>query len=181
MKKDITKYEVINSALKCFESKGIKLSILDIAQDLNTSKRTIYNFFDSKDSLLYCAIDYVFDDIERQHLSIISEDIDSLVKLKRILSVYPAVINIDNLQIDKIAQLNPPVYELIVNHFATKWELTLEVYERCKTECLIRDFSSDAFRATMLGVYEQVMHFANHHELLIECIDMVFAGLEINN
>lgn len=178
MRGEITKENVVKSVLKCFDKKGIKFSTDDVAKDLKTSKRTIYNYFQSKDDMMRCAIDYVFEDIEKQHKQIVAGDKNWLDKLIEILLVYPSVINLKDVDLKNIERLNPELYLLIREHFSTKWELTFEVFEKCKEEGLIKPIDKNVFRAIFLGIYEQSIENARHKDILQECVQTVFEGLK---
>lgn len=179
MRSEITREDVVKSVLKCFDRSGIKFSTDDVAKDLKTSKRTIYNHFQSKDDMMRCAIDYVFDDIELQHKQIVASDKNWLDKLIEILLVYPSVINLNGVDLKNIERLNPQLYSLIIEHFSTKWELTFEVFERCKEEGLIKQIDQSVFRAIFLGIYEQSIENARHQDVLKECVRVVFEGLKV--
>lgn len=178
MKTELTRENVIKSVLRCFDKKGIKLSTDDVAKDLKTSKRTIYNYFKSKDDMMRCAISYVFDDIERQHKLIVASDKNWLDKLIEILLVYPSVINLNGVDLKNIQRLNPDLYMLILENFSTKWDLTFEVFEKCKEEGLIKQIDKSVFRAIFLGIYEQSIENTQHQEILKECVKVVFDGLK---
>lgn len=177
MKTEITKENVIKSVLKCFDKKGIKLSTDDVAKELKTSKRTIYTYFQSKDDMMRCAISYIFADIERQHKIIVASDKNWLDKLIEILLVYPSVINLNGVDLKNIQRLNPDLYLLILENFATKWDLTFEVFEHCKEQGLIKQIDKEVFRAIFLGIYEQSIENPHHQEILKECVRVVFDGL----
>lgn len=177
----IQQREIIKATINRIENAGAKFSMLDIAKDLRTSKRTLYKYFNSKEELVAEAINYVFEDIERQHLDILKLDISCIEKLKKILMVYPTNINMNNIQINKIIESNPDVGKLLDNQFSIKWDLTLNVFDECVKNGEINNFSREAFRSTMLGIYETVIVYPNHQQLMEECVKMVFNGLENKN
>ena len=56
------KERIIAQAMRMFVSQGIKsVRMDDIAQQLGVSKRTLYEFFGDKESLLYLSMEYFFE------------------------------------------------------------------------------------------------------------------------
>ena len=173
------KEDIIKAVIKIFESKGLKFSVLDIATYLKTSKRTIYKFFENKESLLISAVDYVFDDIEKQHYEILKTDRDILSKLIDILLVYPRFVDVQNIEFEESIKEDENFYRLVKEHLTSKWDLTLSVFEQCKNQKLIKDIPNSVFREIMLSIYDSSMTFTNNKEILRNCVEALFYGLKI--
>ncbi|MEG2085087.1 MAG: helix-turn-helix domain-containing protein [Clostridia bacterium] len=175
----INKNDIIKVAIKYIEEKSIDFTILDVAKILKTSKRTIYQSFVSKNALIAEAIEYIFTDIKLQHYEILKQDINSLEKLYNILLVYPRVVNFDKISLNKIVQNYPNIYAQIDKQLAGNWELTLEVFNQCKSEGFVdTQVNNDEFRLIMLGIYEQSLNFPNHQEMLKKSLHIVFNGIK---
>lgn len=51
---------IIQEAINLYRIKGLSLTMNDIAQSLHIAKKTIYKYFDSKESLLQGVVEYGF-------------------------------------------------------------------------------------------------------------------------
>ena len=52
----MTNEEIIVSATRQFEKQGLKFTMLDVAKDLHIAKKTIYQFYPSKEELLIAMV-----------------------------------------------------------------------------------------------------------------------------
>lgn len=173
----IDKETVILAAIKLFETKGIKFTMLEVSKCLKTSKRTLYEHFDSKEALVKSTVDYLFEEIEKEHKKILEMALPSNVKLKKILEVYPHSINFDVIKFDKILELNPKLYDYIDKQLSMKWDLTLNIFKECVKEGSITPISPEVFKTIILGIYEQSLKYSNHKQIMAESIEAVFCGL----
>lgn len=83
MKKGKTKEQILDSAMILFQNKGYdKTSMEDVAQTVQLAKRSIYNYFPSKESLYFDAIKQDIENL-RQGLGIILK-FDTLSPLERL-------------------------------------------------------------------------------------------------
>lgn len=176
--RQMEKQDVILATIEEFKEKGAKFSVLDVAKRLHTSKRTIYDFYKSKEEMMLDSVDYVFSDIEKQHYKILAGEGGSCEKLKQILTVYPDFINVDELDYEKMHDQAPCVYKRIKEHFESKWELTLSVFDECKRKGEIRDFPDDLFRLIMLSIYNGSMGYHNGSDIVKESVKVLFEGLQ---
>ncbi len=171
------KIEVIRCAIKLFEKKGLKFSVLDLAKELSTSKRTVYAFFENKEALIQAAVDFLFDEIDELHHQILALDIPEIDKLKRILETYPLSINLDNVNLQNIINGNPRFEKMIEARLSANWELTLAQLDRCIQDGVLRNIDRQVFRELMLSIFNSALKFKNHQEVLGEYIGALFCGL----
>ncbi|MFA9390527.1 MAG: TetR/AcrR family transcriptional regulator [Prolixibacteraceae bacterium] len=68
------KQKYINKALVIFKQEGLRLSIDELAAKMGISKKTLYNHFDSKDTLLRQCIHHVFTDLNSNMELLIDEN-----------------------------------------------------------------------------------------------------------
>lgn len=168
--------KIIDSAIKLIQQYGIKFTLDDIAADAKISKKTIYKFFSSKESLINGVIDYIFADIHAQHKTILNEDIPNIEKLIKIVSVYPQVIHFDSLKLDKLIELHPDIYKRIDGQFHNNWDLTLSLYDKCVEEGSVKPIDREYFRLILLGIFDQAIHLEDHEKATTECIKAVIYG-----
>lgn len=170
------KEKIIQTAVDLVQEYGVKFTLSDIASNAGISKKTIYKYFDSKEALLRAVVDYVFEDIRRQHQKILKQDLPNVEKLRRIVCVYPEVIRFDSIKLDKLIELHPEIYARINAQFRDNWDLTFALYEECVKEGSIRNIDKQYFRIILLGIFDQAIHTENHEETTNVCIDAIFDG-----
>ncbi|MGN0486963.1 MAG: TetR/AcrR family transcriptional regulator [Acutalibacteraceae bacterium] len=170
------KEKIIKTTIQLIQTKGIGFTMDDIAAIGKISKKTIYKYFESKDVLLRTVVDYLFDDIHRQHLIILNQDLPNAEKLRRIVCVYPEALRLDSLNLDKLLEHHPEIHSRIDYQFHNNWELTLELYDRCVKEGSIRDIDRKYFRMILLGIFNQSIHAENQEQATIACVDAIFDG-----
>lgn len=168
--------KIIDTAISLAQEHGIKFTLEDIAAQASISKKTIYKYFDGKESLINAAVDYIFADIHKQHEDILSLDISETEKLRKIACVYPSVIRFDSLKLDKLIELHPDIYRRIEKHLRDNWELTLELFDRCVGEGSLKNIDREYFRMILLGIFEQTLCAENPEQATKACIDAVFFG-----
>ena len=78
------KKEIIQSAIKLYQDKGLSFTMDDIAKDLHIAKKTIYRSFPSKEELLQGIVEYGFDNIQENKKQILQEEIPYVDKLKKL-------------------------------------------------------------------------------------------------
>lgn len=172
------KEKIIECAIFLADKNGVKFTLDDIAVTMRISKKTIYKYFAGKEELLCAMINYIFDDIHKQHDEILKLEISDVQKLKRIVCAYPRIIHFSASDMEKLAQLHPNVYALIEENLSTNWELTFEVFDRCVEQGSIKNISKKCFKTVVLGIFEQLLKEENPEKLTKECISAVFSGFE---
>lgn len=73
------KLHIVQTALELFSKNGIKkVSMNDIANISGVSKRTLYDFFENKDELLYQMLVGIYDDLEQYHKKLSDQSLSVL-------------------------------------------------------------------------------------------------------
>ena len=83
----MTEKEIIASATKQFYKIGLKLTMQDVAADLHIAKKTIYQFYASKEDLLIGMLDFGFGAIQEQKRQILAEKIPYKEKVRKVMTV----------------------------------------------------------------------------------------------
>ena len=69
------KETIIQEAINLYRIKGLSFTMNDIAQNLHIAKKTIYRYFDSKESLLQGIVEYGFALIQENKKQILSSNL----------------------------------------------------------------------------------------------------------
>lgn len=82
----------MTGAVEEIREKGIKFTMSDLALRLGVSKRSLYEYFESKEVLVCSIVEALLEDIEKQQRAIIADDnFNYQEKLRKILTVQPMV------------------------------------------------------------------------------------------
>lgn len=172
------KNDIILATIAVFNEKGVKFTLDDIAKELSISKKSIYKYFNSKEEIINEVIDWLFDDIERQHYEILKRnDLSQTEKLRQILIVNPSMMEIDDDKMLKLKELYPKCHELILNHFKSRWDLTLSQLKVCIDNNEIKPIPNEIFRTILIGIFDSAIDSSDYAKTVEECVDWFFKGI----
>ncbi len=81
---------IMIGAVEEIREKGTKFTMSDLALRLGVSKRSLYEYFVSKEVLVYSIVEAMLADIQKQRLAVIAdESLNYQEKLQKILTVRP--------------------------------------------------------------------------------------------
>lgn len=135
-----TSKKIADKVHTLFSRYGIRsISMDDIASDLRISKKTIYQFYSNKDSLVETFVDKAIDENIFRCRILIAKSDDAIIELYFLLVYAMALYNI----------LNPAiVYDLEKNH-----ELAYEKFKGHKAEFIHQIVKSSIERGMKSGLY----------------------------
>lgn len=80
------KKDILKAALSLFQEYGVqKVTIAEIAKKAHVSQVTIYNYFESKDNLIYHVFKYYVDNIWEEQKEMLESDIPFNKKIEKII------------------------------------------------------------------------------------------------
>jgi AcrR family transcriptional regulator len=83
---------IMTGAVEEIREKGTKFTMSGLALRLGVSKRSLYEYFVSKEALIYSIVEAWLEDIQEQRLAIIADDsFNYQEKLQKIFLVQPVV------------------------------------------------------------------------------------------
>jgi AcrR family transcriptional regulator len=184
------KEKILDATIKIFNTKGLKFTMDDIAEELSMSKKTIYTVFRDKDTLFLDMVDYCFDRVKSSQNAIISRpDLGTLEKLRGILAVLPE--GYENIDFSKIYTLKtkyPKIYDKVEERIETGWENTYLLINKGIEEGCIRSFHIPIFKtmfeSTLERFFQRDTLIANrltYTEALNEVADIMFEGIVAKN
>ncbi|PUA35408.1 TetR/AcrR family transcriptional regulator [Paenibacillus elgii] len=81
---------LLQAAMELMKRKGLKFTISDLAAELGTSKRTIYEYFESKEHIVGTLVDEAVSEVKRIEQGIYrDESLSCAQKLSAILTILP--------------------------------------------------------------------------------------------
>lgn len=155
------KSRILEKGTELFFRYGVKTVTMDaIATDLGISKKTIYQHFPDKDSMVYEVVK-IFTE----------QDLEKWAELDRL---YPNVIEkmFKSFEMvkDLLVQMNPRLLFEIQKYFPTAYQLFVEHGEKCIHENLIADFKKGA----QFGYFRNDIDFELLARLRMAEVDLAF-------
>lgn len=138
----MTEKEIIASATKQFYKMGLKFTMQDVAANLHIAKKTIYQFYASKENLLIGMLDFGFEAIREQKRQILTEKIPYKEKVKKVMIAIPdqyAVLDFRDLS--DLKEKYPRAYKVLKKNLENDWNPLIDLLEQGKNEGKIHNIS----------------------------------------
>jgi AcrR family transcriptional regulator len=138
----MTEDEIIESATRQFYKIGLKSTMQDVAGDLHIAKKTIYQFYPSKEELLIGMLDHGFGDIQKQKREILAEKIPYKEKVRRVMIAIPDQYTVlDFRKLSDLKDKYPKAYKVLRKHLENDWDPIIDLLNEGKEEGRVNDFS----------------------------------------
>lgn len=177
---------IITAALSCFQEKGIRFTMDDIAASLSISKKTIYTVFRNKQDLGIALADYVFAGIKEAEAAVMQDDtLSTTEKLRKILGVMPEnYMAVDFRQLYPLREKYPAIYDCVENHLQSGWDDTISLLLKGMEEGSIRKIEIPVFKlmfeATLAQFFQQdilVQADLTYNQALEEVVGILVDGI----
>lgn len=146
---------IITTVIDAISRNGLKFKIEDLARELSVSKRTIYEYFNSKEELIHSTVEYVFLLIEaRQEEILQAANLDAMEKLRRMILLIADFEVINEKNLNQLKQFYPKQFQRV-----NDWKRNVNpIYKMVSTARL-----DPAVYPVNLAVCEQMISlFINH-------------------
>lgn len=178
---------IIHAAIEEFSSKGLKLTMDDIAKNLHISKKTLYNVYNNKEDVFLAVADYCFKEIKESEQRIAEDpELTTIEKLKQVMIVLPG--RYQNIGLSSLYQLKdkyPAVYTRVEHYLGSDWDLTIALLKKGMDEGVIRPISIPIFKAmfesTLESFFKDQVLIDNHisyEEAMTEMINLLLNGIK---
>lgn len=180
------KEKILNAAIDEFGKKGLKFTMDDIAKNLGVSKKTIYQVFDTKESMLLALADYSFADIKKSEKAIVEDQtMDIVTKIEKIMVVLPE--RYQNIGLQNLYQLQekyPTIYSRVYTYLSTDWDATIALLEQGMREGKIKQISIPVLQSMVEGTISQFMandvlveNHITYEQAMQEMIHIIIEGI----
>ena len=138
---------IVESFIKEFNKNGPRLNLDDVASSIHMSKKTIYRFFRSKQSIY----EYILNDASKQILLaqqaiFTDESLSTKEKLYRITTIQTTWEGkIDLSHMGEVQDLEPEVYNHVIEAYNTHWGLLLKLLENGIADGTLKPDTNPAF------------------------------------
>ncbi len=177
---------IINAAIDEFQDKGLRFTMDDVARRISISKKTLYQAFSDKESMLLAVADYCFADIKRSERAIVEdENMPVTEKISRIMVVLPE--RYQNIGLSNLYQLKekyPRIYGRVAEYLETDWDATIMLLEKGIEEGSIRNVSVPIVKAMVESTYQHFFSSTvlrdngmDYETALREMIEIIMNGI----
>ncbi len=180
------KEQIIEETMHQYELNGLKFTMQDVAHGLHIAKKTIYQFYPSKEDLMIGVLDYAFDRIQEGKRKILDMDIAIADKIRMIMIAMPDQYNV--LDFRKLSDLHdkyPKVDERLRQHLESDWDPVIQLIHKGIDEGKIKNISIPVLQAMVTSGMEYFLstdvlkeNEIGYHEALDEMMDIIMKGIE---
>lgn len=132
------RYRVMAAAAEEISLRGVKFTMHDLAIRLGISKRTLYQYFTSKEQLIESIVVAKLEDIRQQRDEVFSnEQLPYTEKLHKILTLCPRVFSsVDGKRMEEIRRYLPAIWNKIEQFIEDEWSAVEAIlYQGIKENC----------------------------------------------
>lgn len=180
--------KILEGALQVFNEKGMKFTMDDIAAQLSISKKTIYNVFRDKNSLIADMVDYGFDSVKESEAAILNDPNKSTVeKIRGVLGVLPdGYKDIDFRKLYMLKDKYPEIYKKFEQRLETGWESIITLFEQGMKEGVVREVSIPIVKTMLEATIEQyiqrevlILNGISYNDALEQLVDIIVNGIVV--
>ncbi|QZY55439.1 TetR/AcrR family transcriptional regulator [Crassaminicella profunda] len=179
---------IIQGAIEETGEKGIKFTMNDLAKRLGVSKRTLYENFSSKESLIDGIVEHFFSTMREKEEEIINDStLSTIEKLKEIAMILPNSPRLMYIsRFYEMKQYYPKQWQKVEQWFA-EWSPEFELIEEGIESGKLRRVNTIVFRKMII---ESIMALADRSflmkndftlkEALHNMVDIILYGLVVD-
>jgi AcrR family transcriptional regulator len=182
------KERITQEAIFLIQQKGVSFTISDLAKNLGTSKRTMYQHFSSKDDIIDSIIENLILQIKNKEEEIFHDESLSLPeKITQVLICVPE--ELSTMDIRLLADLKRLHYNQWVeidDFLKQEWDLVVKLMEEGIETGVLREINSQLFIELYLGAINQIYQPSfslksnlTMSEILKSVIDILLNGISI--
>ena len=180
--------KIINQTIQLFQAKGLKFTLDELASELRISKKTIYQYFPSKEAILNEVVEYGFRRIQAKKTAILTSELTTVERLKRVLIAMPNEYEqIDFSSLKGLEKIYPQVAKNLQAHFESDWEPIFALIEQGIDEEVIRPVKLVVLKMTLTAAFNYFLSTNDlessgltYREALQELVEVVMHGLVTN-
>ncbi|MBR4162479.1 MAG: TetR/AcrR family transcriptional regulator [Solobacterium sp.] len=180
------KEQIILETMHQFETNGLKFTMQDVAHGLHIAKKTIYQFYPSKEDLMTGVLDYAFEKIQEDKRKIIDMDMPITDKIRTIMIAMPDQYNLlDFRKLSDLHEKYPKVDERLHMHLESNWEPVIQLLHQGMEEGKIKKIDIPVLQAMITSGMEYFLstdvlknNQISYHDALNEMMDIIMKGIE---
>jgi len=149
---------ILTEALHQMNEQGLRFTTAGLAHELAISKRTIYEYFPSKESLMGAVFETILADLYQQVSRIFQdESLDPIEKLQSLMNASPKALGplSDRIIVDA-RRLLPKEWTKFEDFFTDKWMKIEQVIHQGEQEGLFRPVNLSILRKMYMGTINEL-------------------------
>ncbi len=182
------KERITQEAIFLIQQKGVSFTISDLAKNLGTSKRTMYQHFSSKDDIIDSIIENLILQIKNKEEEIFHDESLSLPeKITQVLICVPEEFSTMDIRLlADLKRLHYNQWVKIDDFLKQEWDLVVKLMEEGIETGVIREINLQLFVELYLGAINQIYqpNFSLNtkltmSEILKSVMDILLNGISI--
>ncbi len=182
------KERITQEAIFLIQQKGLSFTISDLAKNLGTSKRTMYQHFNSKDDIIDSIIENLILQIKNKEEEIFHDESLSLPeKITQVLICVPEEFSTMDIRLlADLKRLHYNQWVKIDDFLKQEWDLVVKLMEEGIETGVIREINLQLFVELYLGAINQIYqpNFSlktnlTMSEILKSVMDILLNGISI--
>jgi len=149
---------ILTEALQQMNEQGLRFTTAGLAHELAVSKRTIYEYFPSKEDLMGAVFEVIIADLYQQISRIFkNENLDPIEKLRALMTTSPKALGpLSDRIIADAKRLLPKEWAKFENFFTDKWMKIEQVIQQGEQEGLFRPINLVVLRKMYMGTINEL-------------------------
>lgn len=175
---------ILNNTKSLIRKKGINFTISDIAKENRISKNTFYQYFKSKEDVIYHIIEELKIESDDMQIKLLEDsNITTFDKLKKILVVLPTDFDLINpITLNQLETTYPELFQFMLDIYHQDWDRFTKLYKECEERGIVEPLDIEFFRELyIVGITHLPtspgMNKYNHKELLEKLVEQLFNGV----
>lgn len=182
------KERITQEAIFLIQQKGVSFTISDLAKNLGTSKRTMYQHFSSKDDIIDSIIENLILQIKNKEEEIFhDESLNLLEKITQVLICVPEEFSTMDIRLlADLKRLHYNQWVKIDDFLKQEWDLVVKLMEEGIETGVIREINLQLFVELYLGAINQIYQPSfslksnlTISEILKSVMDILLNGISI--
>ncbi|WP_366248868.1 helix-turn-helix domain-containing protein [Terribacillus aidingensis] len=180
------KKRIIEETIKLIKIRGLSFTISELAQILGTSKRTIYQHYDSKASLVDEIIRQLMQQIKQMEQTVMADEkLHTAEKLRRLLAMLPVGYGV--LDVRLLSDLKRYYYEQwkVLDQFINEeWDAVRKIISDGVNEGSVRPIQAEVLIDLYIGALNEMYaknqeqsRQMNMQEKFSELVDILLCGV----
>ncbi len=182
------KERITQEAIFLIQQKGLSFTISDLAKNLGTSKRTMYQHFSSKDDIIDSIVENLILQIKNKEEEIFHDErLNLLEKITQVLICVPEEFSTMDIRVlADLKRLHYNQWVKIDDFLKQEWDLVVKLMEEGIETGVLREINSQLFIELYLGAINQIYQPSfslksnlTMSEILKSVIDILLNGISI--
>lgn len=182
------KEQILQETIRQFQKSGLKFTMQDVAAGLHVAKKTIYQYYPSKEDLMLAVLAYAFEGIQQRKQEILSSGLPTVEKIARVMIAMPDRYELlDFRQLAGLGEKYPKAEKELRRQLESNWEPVMELIGQGIREGKIRNVNTAVVRALFTAGIEYFLstdvletNQISYNDGLAMMMDIIMKGITEN-